>query len=141
MKRTKRLGALLVAVIMMLTVAASAAPNLQTRSSAGNIFSANYGYDFNLDTGLLTYSASVVGFPGVESTYVASVIQRKMNGQWVNVPGSFRSQTSSNTYATVGTKQYVVKGYWYRTQNTYIATKGGVQTREVFNSGMKWYND
>lgn len=140
MKNLKKMSVLLIAISMMLTVVALAAPNVQTTSDDGDIALSSYSYDFNTDTGLLTYSASVSGVSGVSNAYVATVIQRKISGEWVDVSGSFKSKTSSTNYAMAGNKMYVTKGYWYRTQNTFVVTKGGIQTREVINSEMKWYN-
>lgn len=140
MRNLKKISALLVAFSLVFTVIAFAAPNIQTMSDDGDIFVSSYSYDFNINTGLLTYSASVTGVAGVDSTYVATVIQRLAAGGWTDVPGSFKSKTSSTNYAMAGNKQYVTKGYWYRTQNTYVATKNGVQTRDVLNSETKWYN-
>lgn len=72
--------------------------------------------------------------------YVATVIQRRVNGVWVNVSGSFDSATANGLYAIAGGQQYVEKGYWYRTENTFIAYKNGVQTKKVISSDMEWYN-
>lgn len=35
---------------------------------------------------------------------------------------------------------YVYKGYWYRTQATYIVTLNGQQYKIVNNSDQYWYN-
>ena len=140
MKKIKQKIAAILAVCFVCAAFAYAAPNVQTTRANGNISSVSYTFDLNPSNGLVEYNARVIGVSGTTSTYVATVIQRLSNGSWVNVPGTFCSASESGTYAMTGGSQYVTKGYWYRTQNTFIATKNGVQTKEVIESETTWYN-
>lgn len=132
-----------VAVIMVCCMClglAGAVADVNITSDSGSILVAGHTFELNASTGLVRYDASVTAVSGVSSVYVATVIQRKVNGSWVDVPGSFNSDTQSSNYAIAGGQWYVEKGYWYRTENTFIAYKNGVQTKKVIASDMEWYN-
>lgn len=98
--------------------------------------------DFNTSTGRCLYGADAIAKAGATSTYVSCVIQRdvKGNGVYENVPGSWVSTSEPGRYASVGNTMYVYKGYWYRTQATYIVTLNGQQYKIVNNSDQYWYN-
>lgn len=95
--------------------------------------------DLDVDTGLYLYGADVIAKTGATSTYVSCVIQRRENGVYVNVPGSWISVSRQSDYASVGNQRYVTKGYWYRTQATYIVHINGQEYKVVDNSNQYWY--
>lgn len=142
MRKFKKSIALALIVGMICSIGAAAAgPIITVRGTNGHLSGVSYTFDFDVDTGYVIYDATTEGVTGVSNVYVAIVIQRYVNGQWVNVPGSFLSKTTS-TYdiVSVASSRYVEKGYWYRSQATFVATKNGTQTRLVQNSDQYWYN-
>lgn len=142
MKKLKKGIALTLIMCVLCSIGAAAGgPNITVRAANGYLSGVSYTFDIDLDTGYVMYDAQTEGVTGVSNVYVAIVIQRYINGQWVNVPGSFLSKTtSSSNVVTVGSSRYVEKGYWYRSQATFVATKNGTQTRLVQNSDQYWYN-
>ena len=96
--------------------------------------------DFNFQTGLVKYGADVIALPGATSSYVSCVIQQDVNGSYQNVPGTWISQSKPGRYASVSNQWYVYKGYWYRTQATYIVHINGQEYKIVKNSDQYWYN-
>lgn len=96
--------------------------------------------DFNSKTGYYLYGADVLAVNGATSTYVSCVIQRKENGTYTNVAGSWLSESNPDEYASVSGERYVTKGYWYRAQATYIVHINGQEYKIVKNSDQYWYN-
>lgn len=140
MNKKHRVLAVIMLVVFACSMAASAAPNVNVARADGAIAGVGFTFDLNQSTGLVRYDASVTAVTSASNVYVATVIQRLSNGSWVNVPGTFLSKSVNGQYALVGDSTYVTKGYWYRTQNTFIATQNGVQTKKVENSDSTWYN-
>lgn len=141
MQKLKKSIALTLIMCLFCTIGAAATgPEITVRASNGYLSGVSYTFDIDLDTGYVMYDAQTEGVTGVSNVYVAIVIQRNINGKWVNVPGSFLSKSSNSEFVTVGSARYVEKGYWYRSQATFVATKNGTQTKEVKNSDQYWYN-
>ena len=142
MKTSRKFVALSLIFCLLFTVGASAinGSKVQMRSSdSGDISSTTHYSNLNTKTGFYEYSASVIGFNGSSSAYVAIVIQQDVNGTWTNVPGSFRSDTETGSYAGADGSRMVMSGYWYRTQATYIINKNGKESKIVENSDQYWY--
>lgn len=140
MKKVQRKVIAVLLVCCMCLAFAGAVANINTASDGGSIAVEGYTFDLNTSTGLARYDASITGIPGVSSVYVATVIQKRVNGSWVNVSGTFDSATANGLYALAGGQWYLSKGYWYRTENTFIAYLNGVQTKHIVHSDMELYN-
>ena len=113
--------------------------NLQKADESEAFVRTSHTSDPSASTGKYLYGADVIAQNGATSTYVSIVIQqRNSEGEYVDVPGTFRSSTKNGIYASVGDIWYVYGGYWYRTQATYIVTMGGKQYKVVDNSRQYW---
>ena len=141
MKKYFRYVALcLVLSIFMSNVSLAVSEDAITLSNASDAFvQTSHTSDLDTDTGLYIYAADVIAKSGATSTYVSCVIQRRENGEFVNVPGAWLSDSQSG-FAAVGGQRYVYKGYWYRTQATYIVHINGQEYKIVNNSDQYWYN-
>lgn len=140
MKKTKKIAAAFLALCFCFCCTAYAAPEIQTRASnGGHIAYYTYTFEPNLKTGKIIYSASMVTEAGATNAFASTVIQRKVNGSWVNVPGTFFARIESGESVLVGSTKYVEKGYWYRTQSKFIAYRNGTSTTVVQNSGTTYY--
>lgn len=141
MKILKKVLAVFLIGSMFVSAFASALnPNdIMVTSNSDAFDLTSHSSDLNTKTGLYKYGASVQAAVGATSTYVSCVIQRRENGTYVNVPGSWVSVSRQSDYASVGNQYYVTKGYWYRTQATYIVHINGQEYKVVDNSDQYWY--
>lgn len=141
MQRKIRVMAALLISVAMFFVNASAFDdsNIAVLSNSDAFDLISHTSDLNTSTGLFRYGADVLATSGATSTYVSCVIQRFQGGNYVNEPGSWLSQSKSGNYASVGGQRYVYKGYWYRTQATYIVHINGQEYKYVDNSDQYWY--
>lgn len=114
--------------------------NIQTLDESEAFVRTAHTSDLSVETGKYLYGADLLAQDGASSTYCSIVIQQKnSNGEYVDVPGTFRSDYQLGRHATVGATWYVYSGYWYRTQATYIVIKDNKEYKVVENSDQFWY--
>ena len=141
-KKITRLFSLAMAVYCLLStqVFALSDVNIQRADESEAFVRTSHTSDLSTKTGKYLYGADVIAKNGATSTYVSIVIQQCANGgDYIDVPGTFRSCTSNGTYATADGTWYVYSGYWYRTKATFIVNKGGKEYKVVEYSDQFWY--
>ena len=112
--------------------------NLQKADTSDAFVQTSHTTDLNMD-GKFVYGADVIAKQGASSTYCSIVIQQlQSNGEYIDVPGTFRSDFESGRYASVQDIHFVYGGYWYRTQATFIVNKDGKEYKVVENSEQYW---
>lgn len=112
--------------------------NLQKADTSDGFVQTSHTTDLDLN-GKFIYGADVIAKQGASSCYCSIVIQqRNSNGDYVDVPGTFRSDYQLGRYASVQDVHFVYGGYWYRTQATFIVIKDNKEYKTVQNSRQYW---
>lgn len=143
MKKIKFLFALVLSFSMIFALPAYAlgTSNIQfSPRASSNVSSCTNSFDLNTKTGYAAYGAETAGVTNASKVTVAMVIQRRENGSWVNVSGTYMEASDKSNFVSIANARYVEKGYYYRLHSVHTATVGSTTSTELFDSNMVLYN-